>query len=1589
MANVYQIKISIDGSDVKSEAGKVRELVEAELAKIQVAGAIDIRGLDALAAKMKEVRKDAGSLGRALAEPVTEQAEKQATGLLRLWEWVSDKLVGRSVIPDMVADINAWLARVDPELFGADALVVAADTAATQIVADFQGLAGALQTREISSRVAELSLEMRGLNEEFAAMTMRTGELDMRRLEQFKTAADNVRRIRGSTPEIESKLVEGYLPKGFGLGAETQWDKMARERRELDESTDEWYRVINTDIQVKQQYTREQSARLAEVFAELAAKETQFSGLVEVLYRRVEELSGAIASTDDPSAELSELDEVVAVLDNLAGGYVDADAAQRALAQSMEQVTGIVEREAREQADAAGEVARAYARSPEGVERIEAARQRTAVEIALTRERVEAVRTEARQRIEAEKRLTVETAAQAKARQAQKTEAARRVTIRQRGTTTLAVAEGRFDLKEQERQNKLLGEAQKLAAELGLAWTDIDARMLASGESLESVIGGLKRAKTEQATANRETQKNAQLQTQAQQLAQNLGVSWEQIEAAMQDSGASLQTVVRELGRVEAEQRQIRAETAEIAEKYRGMGGAVRLFVAELEKARRERQGLYAIANDLQQIGNSLKMNAGLVTGAVVTAARDYTTFAKQSDVAARSLSLSADLTQQLRQLTIEQSATLAVQDPEQTARGVTIWAQATGQVVDSQEELNALLKQTIPIQQAAALSQTDVATLTEATAGAINQFGLGVADTTRVVSVFNKVADDTLVSVGDVAESFKYVGPTADRLNLSIEETAGLLAILGDNGIRGTMAGTSLGRMMENLLVPNSEDAKKTLNELFGSESPFFTAQGTFVGMERALDMLAAATADMTDQQREAALATLFDVNGLRALTPLLRAQKQAREEGTNALRQASREIEQGALSTWEQQISDWEASDVYAVQQAQMRWKALWLSIGQQGVQLALPALQEVSQWIEKLSATIQANPWMVQAVTAVAGGLLAAGTIITAVGTVSKLILGVETLVSTYKATLVKAEAARANFSTAVATAAEKFRLIITRAATEAAQIEKQGAVEEGAIEKKDAVEEGAIEKGSALSVGKILGSALLAATVAEVGSQMLTGQSITGWGSSREGQAAAAQRMAGLEGASPDELRGVLADLKDDLVLLDKYVVKEGEEGPGMLLNPDYWKDAIFGAGGADTEQLRELMGGTMGTLSGQALADKYAEVEATIQGIGALLAESGGDYNDAGVRVAQMMQELSAASEDLGEQLYQQGAVTKGLASLTEDQKENIVDIYAEMLQAQADAVREFQEALAEAERDLQRDLADLARDYEKNRAAEEASFYADAAKAAEDYRQREAEALAQHQKDMQRMREDHEMRVWDLTLSRDAAGLYKENQQYETERQRAEQDFAEERARSAQEFAAEQAQRAAQHAQKMAELALQYETERAQRLADHATQVEELQAEHTAEMERLRREYFERLNAESGYYQQSQLQQRMYQNAMLADAQSFLFANRQQWMDYIASLPVPSGDRYIGVNDPTVGEFQEGGYVRQTGAALLHAGEFVMSPQTTRQLEGAVGGRLTQQSVVNRGVTVQATFNGMASGDRAWFETRLQDFSRELAGMLS
>lgn len=77
--------------------------------------------------------------------------------------------------------------------------------------------------------------------------------------------------------------------------------------------------------------------------------------------------------------------------------------------------------------------------------------------------------------------------------------------------------------------------------------------------------------------------------------------------------------------------------------------------------------------------------------------------------------------------------------------------------------------------------------------ANAIRQFGLEADQAGHVASTFVEVANSANTTVPELGEAMKYVGTVASSLGMDITTTATAIGILGDRGVKGSMAGTQL----------------------------------------------------------------------------------------------------------------------------------------------------------------------------------------------------------------------------------------------------------------------------------------------------------------------------------------------------------------------------------------------------------------------------------------------------------------------------------------------------------------------------------------------------------------------------------------------------------------------------------------------------------------------------------------------------------------------------------------------------------------------------------------------------------------------------
>jgi TP901 family phage tail tape measure protein len=138
---------------------------------------------------------------------------------------------------------------------------------------------------------------------------------------------------------------------------------------------------------------------------------------------------------------------------------------------------------------------------------------------------------------------------------------------------------------------------------------------------------------------------------------------------------------------------------------------------------------------------------------------------------------------------------------------------------------------------------------------------GLTAEDMPRIADTLTMAFTTSNVDMDMLSESMKYVAPVAKAANMSLAETAAITGMLGNAGIQGSMAGTTLKNTLNNLASPSSKAAKALKN--LGVKTK--DARGNLRSLPDILGDVAKATEKMGTADKLALASTIF---GIRAST-------------------------------------------------------------------------------------------------------------------------------------------------------------------------------------------------------------------------------------------------------------------------------------------------------------------------------------------------------------------------------------------------------------------------------------------------------------------------------------------------------------------------------------------------------------------------------------------------------------------------------------------------------------------------------------------------------------------------------------------------
>ncbi|QHF19833.1 phage tail tape measure protein [Rathayibacter sp. VKM Ac-2762] len=165
-----------------------------------------------------------------------------------------------------------------------------------------------------------------------------------------------------------------------------------------------------------------------------------------------------------------------------------------------------------------------------------------------------------------------------------------------------------------------------------------------------------------------------------------------------------------------------------------------------------------------------------------------------------------------------------------------------------------------------ASAGSLDVADAAEIAATAMTQFGLKGSEVPHIADLLAAGAGKAQGSVEDLSQALNQGGLVASQAGFSIEETTGTLAAFAAAGLVGSDAGTSLKTAI--LALQNPSEKARGVMEDYGLS--VYDSSGNMLSFSDIAGQLESKLGGLTDEQRNAALATIFGNDAVRAANVL-----------------------------------------------------------------------------------------------------------------------------------------------------------------------------------------------------------------------------------------------------------------------------------------------------------------------------------------------------------------------------------------------------------------------------------------------------------------------------------------------------------------------------------------------------------------------------------------------------------------------------------------------------------------------------------------------------------------------------------------------
>jgi len=177
--------------------------------------------------------------------------------------------------------------------------------------------------------------------------------------------------------------------------------------------------------------------------------------------------------------------------------------------------------------------------------------------------------------------------------------------------------------------------------------------------------------------------------------------------------------------------------------------------------------------------------------------------------------------------------------------------------------------------------SGLELARTAEIVADSLEAFGLAAKDTDHFANVLAATTNVANVEVRQLGETLKYFAPVASALGFSVDDAAIAIALMANNGIKASQAGTSLRGAMTNLVKPT--DSAAEVMERLGIEVK--NQDGSMKSMSEVISILQNSFSGLTEAQQTMYAATIFGKESMSGMLAVIRATEQQMSDASEVI--------------------------------------------------------------------------------------------------------------------------------------------------------------------------------------------------------------------------------------------------------------------------------------------------------------------------------------------------------------------------------------------------------------------------------------------------------------------------------------------------------------------------------------------------------------------------------------------------------------------------------------------------------------------------------------------------------------------------------